>query len=432
MTLRYIIIGFLALLMVSCQKESPKELVNDQIVSQNIDFPSRPDLKINENNGKSNLKSVSIVADLNTLAPSDLVNALIGTGPDAPTVSNISYTGANHAAGTFSDVTDVFGFESGIVLSSGNISYIQGPNTADGISVSNGLAGDNDLDALIPGYSTNDATILEFDFECDYLQYISFQYVFASEEYNEYVGSQFNDVFGFFVNGVNIALIPETSTPVSVNNLNCGNPYGSADNHCALFINNDLSDGGGDKDTEMDGFTVVLTATTAIYPGINHIKLAIADAGDYVLDSDVLIKGESFVCAPPVLPVDIDIKPEGYPNSINCTNPNAVITVAILTTESFDAAMVDHTTVMFEGAYEMHVDKKTGELRRHLEDADEDGDLDLVFHFLLSETSLDCLSTEGTLTGELYGGTPITGTDEVRMVDAADGMNEAIIGELAD
>lgn len=417
MKFRYFAIGLLAILMVSCQKEVPKEMVDDQNDSQEIVFPSRPDMKINVYEGKSNLKSAYIAADLNTLTPADLVNALIGTGPSAPVVSNVSYTGAPIAAGTFTDLTNVFGFESGIVLSSGNISYIEGPNVFDNSYVDNGLPGDADLDALIPGYNTYDATVLEFDFECNYLQFISFQYVFASEEYNEWIGSAYNDVFGFFVNGVNIALIPETTTPVSVNNLNCGNPFGTADNYCSLFINNDLSDGGGSEDTEMDGFTVVLTATTAINPGVNHIKLAIADAGDHVLDSDVLIKGESFVCAPPVLPVVIDIKPGGFPNSINCSNVNEVIPVAILTTEDFDATMVDHNTVTFQGAYEMHVDKKTGELKRHEEDVDGDGDIDLVFHFLLRETDLDCNSMEGILTGELFEGTPITGADEVRMVN---------------
>lgn len=425
MTLRFIIIGLLALLLVACEGELLNETDNDQIVSPKIDFPSRPDLKVNGNNGKHNLKiaSASIVADLNTISPEDLIDALIGTGPDAITVSNITYTGAAHAAGTFTDFTDVFGFESGIVLSSGNISFIEGPNTNDGISANNGLPGDADLNLLIPGYTTHDATILEFDVECEYLQYISFQYVFASEEYNEYVGSEFNDVFGFFVNDVNIALIPETITPVSVNNLNCGDPYGSADNDCYLLINNDLSDGGGSEDTEMDGFTVVLTATTEINPGVNHIKLAIADAGDYVLDSDVLLKGESFICAPPILPVDIDIKPGSDPNSINCNNMNGNIAVAILTTEDFDATMVDHNTVEFEGAKEWHSNKKTGELKRHEEDVDGDGDIDLVFHFLLRETDLDCLSLEGILTGELYElyeGTPITGSDDVRMVDTTD------------
>ena len=120
-----------------------------------------------------------------------------------------------------------------------------------------------------------------------------------------------------------------------------------------------------------------------------------------------------------VIHVNIDIKPGSDPNSINCKskgNQTGVIPVAILTTEDFDAMTVDHTTVTFEGASETHVDKKTGEPRRHEEDVDGDGDMDLVFHFRFGDTNLTCDSTEGTLVGETYDGTQIEGTDAVRMV----------------
>lgn len=399
----------------ACQQDQSEFDNLDKKMSKN--FPERPVLEPGEFTELLKLKSADIINDLNSITPEDLVNVLIAPGTNAPVVSNVVYTGANGAAGIFTDDTDVFGFTSGIVLSSGSIGYIEGPNVSDNASADNGQPGDADLNGLIPGYTTYDATVLEFDFECEYLQYISFQYVFASEEYNEYVGSNYNDVFGFFVNGVNIALIPETVIPVSVNNLNCGNPFGTGDAYCSLLNNNDLSDGGPFFDTEADGFTVILTATTTINPGVNHMKLAIADAGDRVLDSHVLIKGESFVCAPPILPVVIDIKPEGEPNAVNCDNPNSLITVAILTTDDYDATLVNHETVLFQGAGEWHINKKTGLKVRHEEDVDMDGDLDLVFHFLLSETDLDCLSTEGILTGELYDGTLIEGMDDILMID---------------
>jgi len=121
---------------------------------------------------------------------------------------------------------------------------------------------------------------------------------------------------------------------------------------------------------------------------------------------------------PHVIYVDIDIKPGSYPNSINCDNKKEVITVAVLTTDDFDALTIDHTTVTFEGASEIHVDKKTGEPRRHEEDVDFDGDLDLVFHFSLGDTTLTCASETGTLIGEIYAGIPVEGTDSVRMVKA--------------
>ena len=114
--------------------------------------------------------------------------------------------------------------------------------------------------------------------------------------------------------------------------------------------------------------------------------------------------------------LSIDIKPGSDPNSINCRNAKQVIAVAILTTDTFDATTVDHTTVSFEGATETHVDKKTGEPKRHEEDVDGDGDMDLVFHFRLGSTDLTCKSTAGTLLGDTFEGQGITGTDSVRMV----------------
>ena len=81
--------------------------------------------------------------------------------------------------------------------------------------------------------------------------------------------------------------------------------------------------------------------------------------------------------------VSIDIKPGSDPNSINCKNHQVVIPVAILTTDTFDATSVDHATVTFEGASEIHIAKKTGLPQRHEEDVDKDGDIDLLFHFLL-------------------------------------------------
>ncbi len=246
------------------------------------------------------LLTVDLGADL---TPEELVDALLG--PDV-TVSNVTYTGANRAAGTFSGGSGIIGFDSGIILSSGRIASVAGPNARDNTSNRNFLPGDPDLNGLIPGYATHDATVLEFDFECEAVNVIQFQYVFASEEYNEWVDAIFNDVFGFFLNGQNIALVPGgQGLAVAINNVNCGNPYEPFDpndppgSFCNLYRNNDLSDGGGAINTEMDGLTYVFVATSVVNPGVNHIKLAIADAGDEIYDSNVFIKAESFVCEPP-------------------------------------------------------------------------------------------------------------------------------------
>lgn len=135
----------------------------------------------------------------------------------------------------------------------------------------------------------------------------------------------------------------------------------------------------------------------------------------------------------------IDIKPGSDPNSINCANENGVITVALLTTDCFDASSVDHASITFEGARETHVDKKTGEPRQHMEDVDGDGDLDAVFHFRFADTDLDCESTSAVLMGMTADGILVYGQDNVRMVstlvknaqDFSNSTNSNIINEYA-
>ncbi|NLI11238.1 MAG: hypothetical protein GX425_01115 [Peptococcaceae bacterium] len=221
----------------------------------------------------------------NMVSGQQLAEALVGSGV---TISNVSYTGTASSAGTFAGGTGIIGFESGVILSTGNISNVVGPNQEPGAGDDNNLPGDTELNGLIPGYETQDATILEFDF-VPVSNAIRIQYVFASDEYNEYVGSDYNDVFGFFVNGQNIALVPESNDRVSVNNINLGK-------NAQYYRNNE----NGSINTEMDGLTTVLTARATVTPNqTNRIKLAIADAGDGILDSVIMIKASSFMAEQP-------------------------------------------------------------------------------------------------------------------------------------
>ena len=256
--------------------------------------------------------------DMNTgLTPTDLANMLVGTGV---TISNVQYSGINITAGTFSGGTGIIGFEDGIILSTGNISDVVGPNTADDTTTNNGQPGDPDLDTLITGYTTFDATVLEFDF-VPTSDVVTFEYVFGSEEYNEYVYSAYNNIFGFFLNGVNVALIPGTTTAVAINNVNGGNPYGDPNAaNPAYFRNNDLDDGGGLIDTELDGLTVVMSVTANVNVGVtNHIKLAIADAGDAILDSDVFVRATSFQSPALTLSPLTDTNPVGSGHMLTAT-----------------------------------------------------------------------------------------------------------------
>jgi hypothetical protein len=249
--------------------------------------------------GTTVAQGISIVptSDGNTL-----VNELLGTGITI-VPGSISYTGAAGASGIFTNgLSSGIGIDKGIILTTGSAVNAEGPNTEDGKTTDNGLPGDSDLNGLIPGYTTNDATILEFDFTTAGGD-VYFNYVFASEEYNEYTNSSYNDVFGFFLNGTNIALIPGTSTPVAINTVNGGNPLGSGASNSAFFNNNDLSDGGPFFDIGYDGFTNVFTATAlGLAPGTHTIRLAIADAGDSILDSAVFLQAKTFSDQPSDVP----------------------------------------------------------------------------------------------------------------------------------
>ena len=241
-------------------------------------------------------------ASANALA---LANNIKGTGIQS--FSNLSLTahiGAGAAkstdsssAGTFTGGQGIIGISSGIVLSSGGVQNVAGPNTVEDITSSLGLSGDADLAGLI-GVGTgtlHDATILEFDFVPTFPT-IAFRYVFGSEEYPEYANTQYNDVFGFFVNGHaaanNCALIPGTTTPVSINNVNGGNPIGTNPHFAQYYRDNT----GNAYNTELDGITTVFSAQASVTPGVvNHIKIAIADTADDLYDSAVFIQQSSFV-----------------------------------------------------------------------------------------------------------------------------------------
>ena len=116
----------------------------------------------------------------------------------------------------------------------------------------------------------------------------------------------------------------------------------------------------------------------------------------------------------------IDIKPGNEQNNINLKS-NGVVPVAILTTDNFDAVTVDPATAQFAGA--------TPE-RWKLEDVDDDGDNDMLFHFRTQELNLDQDSTKATLTAQLksqitarstqqvIGGTIVSGTDKVQIISS--------------
>src|SRR5271156_1454472 len=243
-----------------------------------------------------------------TLTPAALAQSLVGSGV---TISNVTYTGAPIAAGAFFNGASSIGFYKGIVLSDGAVSNVIGPNCDSEISQDNNQPGDQDLTNLIctdaascapNSGTTNDAAVLEFDF-VPTSSLLTFQYVFASDEYPEFV-FDFNDVFAFFLsqNGSpkkDIALIPGTNTIVSINNVNNGSTDPSNANippvNPQFYLDNNFQFRTvAPLNTEMDGLTTVLAVQAPVNPGQTyHIKLAIADALDFALDSNVFIKSGS-------------------------------------------------------------------------------------------------------------------------------------------
>jgi len=266
------------------------------------------------------LLSVSVQNLAGPLEPSDLAQFLAGPGIS---VSNVRYTGVEVAGGTFSGGGGL-GLDAGIILSSGNVAHLIGPNVLDGVTGDNGTIGDADLDA-ISGFTTYDAAVLEFDF-VPAGDVVTFRYVFASDEYNEWVNSAYNDTFAFFVNDVNYATVG-AGQPVSVNTINNGKPFGSDPRaNPSLYRNNDLDDGGGSIGTEMDGLTVVLTLTAPVDRDVtNRMKLAIADASDHVWDSNVLIGAGTFRVAD----LDFGDAPDTYQTSLGSNGARHSIVPAL-------------------------------------------------------------------------------------------------------
>lgn len=271
--------------------------------------------------------------------PSYLINnILIGNGV---TTSNHNFTGDSSQIGYFTDSTHSIGFSEGFILSTGNIDSIgnTGADTiwwnhiydstwtniidstpiVEGYHLSTSFMGAGDPDLLtiansVPGLigqtftvsSTEDAAILEFDFVPS-SDTVTFNYVFASEEYLDFVNSSYNDVFAFLISGpgitgpynsppsfpggaINIAEVPNSvpSLPITISTVN--------DTINSQYYNYDTLA----IASAFNGFTDVFTAKAAVIPcNIYHIKLAIADGTDDSFDSGVFFEAGSFDATEP-------------------------------------------------------------------------------------------------------------------------------------
>lgn len=236
-----------------------------------------------------------------------LVNQIVGNNV---TITNAVLKCNKDASGMFISNNSNIGLNNGIILTTGKATGAIGPNSkkdhGECFSSQTSQYADPDIINIEPE-AKYDGCILEFDIVpiCNTLQ---IKYVFGSEEYPEYVGTKFNDVFGFFVsgpnpgggnyNGYNIARLAG-GTPVAINTINNGSNNSGPCTNCAFYINNTNG-----QTIQYDGFTTPLTASVNVTPcATYHLKLAIADAGDCDYDSGVFLEYQGISCANSQIPV---------------------------------------------------------------------------------------------------------------------------------
>jgi gliding motility-associated-like protein len=251
---------------------------------------------------------LQVTAESNAQA---LVQKLLGQGV---TVSNISLRGSPLATGIFHNISGTqIGLDSGIVLTNGRaftnpsnpfdrgmdgdgVTIAYNVNTTDSSSseafanTDLNLPGDADLQAVV-GLSTFDATVLKFDF-VPLGDSIKFRYVFSSEEYPDYPCTGVNDAFAFFIQKVgvpgltNIALVPGTNAPVTIDTINYNPGCGA---YPQFYVSNRTN-----KNFTYNGHTKIFTATAKVIPCETYtLKLVIADVGDHIYDSGVLLEAGS-------------------------------------------------------------------------------------------------------------------------------------------
>ena len=212
-----------------------------------------------------------------------LKNNLLGTNTAGLSDFSVSITGDEEAFGIFTN--DPFGLTSGVVLSTGKVTDIPGPNLVS--TSGNDLSRDFD-----PSGEAGDLAQLNLSFFADSsAEKLFFEYVFGSEEFLEYGGSEFNDSVELLLNGTNLAKLSDGKI-VTINNLTPNAGDRSTDH--PDYINNPSLTGIAADIIKLDGFTKVLGFEGLLQKNqTNVLSISIKDVGDGMLDSAVFIKGNS-------------------------------------------------------------------------------------------------------------------------------------------
>ncbi len=244
--------------------------------------------------------SQNIIVNDTYTAQQLIQNVLINSS--CANVSNFTVSGGNFQTGEqsfgyFDSNSSGFPFANGIVLSTSKAISTQGPNEFILSETAAGWIGDNDLEQALSISNTSNATVLEFDF-IPLSNAISFDYIFASEEYHDTAPCTYSDGFAFLLKEAgtsnpyqNLALIPNTTIPVKVTSVHPDIPGRCPAQNEAYFgsYNSNIAP------INFNGQTVIMTARGNVIPGTTyHIKLVIADETNPQYDSAIFLGGGSF------------------------------------------------------------------------------------------------------------------------------------------
>jgi flagellar motor protein MotB len=236
-----------------------------------------------------------------------LNNSFLRTENSRIKIKNIHYSGEKVSLGNFGykGYYNVLPTD-GIIIGTGSVIEAEGPNRTN-VSTENYSNGDVDIERIVNNKSF-DAAKIEFDF-MSLTDSISFTFVFASEEYPEYVKKGVSDAFAFIItdaetgNSTNLAKLPNSNTPITIDLINRDiNKNYYIDNTHLNFAVRDYTTDELKFHTEIkqlfefDGFTKPISTGLKLKPFcLYHFKIVIADVGDRKYDSWVLLKGNSFV-----------------------------------------------------------------------------------------------------------------------------------------
>ena len=260
------------------------------------------------------------VSSTNYTVPQLVNNVLI----NSPCVSATNITwrtgtnfGSSNGIGFFQNTNPNFPMQSGVVMSTGSIANVPGPNSSLLNDGSAAWSGDTNLETTLAAagisMSSKNASVLEFDFT-PISPNFSFDFIFASEEYGNFQ-CLYSDAFAFLLTNVttgvttNLAVVPGTNTPISVVTIRDFQYNSSCPSINAQYFGSfNGGSGAANSATNFNGQTKVLTAASVLTAGNPyHIKLVIADRADPQSDSAIFMSSDSFNIGQDVLGSDLTL-----------------------------------------------------------------------------------------------------------------------------